>query len=590
MNVKQSIQISVYKPFKNQKTCQLGKDDSEFFFQLAIETSLKVPEEYNENAKDDMLIQCRSYYKNNQAEMNRIKDFEENYQSNLAISWYTKDSFLYRIINKALRTKNLSLIYKFRFIIKDLHNQLTLAHNQQFIPNSKSITTYRGQLLKLAELNTLRENVQGILMINIFLSTTYDEDVARVFAGDASTSPFLESVLFEMNIPSTTTKIFANIKEFSNLKEENECLFTCCTIFRIDSCKKSESIWHVQLTLIEHDIENTTFNSYRSLVNIDRIIPTYWTLSSILFHLGDSEKRKHYYRMTFGRLPIKHPDFLAEYFMHGLHYKSYNLALEFCKKGFEQELNCSSKLDYDTLFRYYSEIGLICSQTNGYSLAINYYKKALAICLDDSHSSISYCDLGWLYVWIGNVYHKMGEYRNMMNYYNKGLEIQQQLYGNKHIELISLYNDMALGYIEQLDCESAKTNTIKSLRILFPSSSCSKGYYYFESTFRNILQIKKTFDILLRLKHKCIQQLCPMCREYTRIQNNDGSAKEADPIERMYFTESDKYGYKRVQLSDGQTTGIYVSKDVNIYASPDLNMHINGKKIENPGDFSRNQR
>ncbi|CAF4259660.1 unnamed protein product, partial [Rotaria sordida] len=264
MNVKHSIQISVYKPFKNQKTCQLGGDDLEFIFQLFIETSLKVPEECDENAKDDMLIQCRSYYKNNQTEMDKIKDFEENYQPNLAISWYTKDTFLYRIINKALRTKNLSLIYKFRFIIKDLHNQLTLAHNQQFVPNSNSITTYRGQLLKQDELNTLKENVHGVLIINTFLSTTYDEEVALSFAGDGERRPFLESVLFEMNIPSTTTKIFANIQEFSNLKTEDECLFSCCTIFRIDSCKELGSRWHVQLTLIDQDMENTTFNSYRS--------------------------------------------------------------------------------------------------------------------------------------------------------------------------------------------------------------------------------------------------------------------------------------------------------------------------------------
>jgi hypothetical protein len=57
-------------------------------------------------AKDEMLSECRAYYRNNREELISIDKFERNYCSIDAIEWYTKSCFLYRIINKALRTED----------------------------------------------------------------------------------------------------------------------------------------------------------------------------------------------------------------------------------------------------------------------------------------------------------------------------------------------------------------------------------------------------------------------------------------------------------------------------------------------------
>jgi hypothetical protein len=62
-----------------------------------------------------MINECRLCYENDLIEQDKIKDLEENYSVNEAISWYTIDSFLFRILNKAFRTENIDIIFKFRF-------------------------------------------------------------------------------------------------------------------------------------------------------------------------------------------------------------------------------------------------------------------------------------------------------------------------------------------------------------------------------------------------------------------------------------------------------------------------------------------
>ncbi|CAF1685930.1 unnamed protein product, partial [Didymodactylos carnosus] len=78
--------------------------------------------------KNDMLDEARLFYKENDYELKIISEFDENYISNDAIRWYTRESFLYRLLNKALRTENIDIIFKFRFFIVDLYNQLKQEH------------------------------------------------------------------------------------------------------------------------------------------------------------------------------------------------------------------------------------------------------------------------------------------------------------------------------------------------------------------------------------------------------------------------------------------------------------------------------
>ncbi len=71
-----------------------------------------------------MIEEARCLYANNQFSLDVIDEFEREYQAKHAIKWYTHDSFLYRLVNKALCTRDICLIFKFRFLIRHIYTQL----------------------------------------------------------------------------------------------------------------------------------------------------------------------------------------------------------------------------------------------------------------------------------------------------------------------------------------------------------------------------------------------------------------------------------------------------------------------------------
>ncbi|CAF4656250.1 unnamed protein product, partial [Rotaria magnacalcarata] len=51
-----------------------------------------------------MLELCRTHYSRNQLELKHIKEFELTYTASDAIEWYTRDSFVHKIVNRAVRS------------------------------------------------------------------------------------------------------------------------------------------------------------------------------------------------------------------------------------------------------------------------------------------------------------------------------------------------------------------------------------------------------------------------------------------------------------------------------------------------------
>ncbi|CAF1488398.1 unnamed protein product [Didymodactylos carnosus] len=80
--------------------------------------------EHTDEAKREMIQFCRQQYEENDGELRCINEFERDYRPSKAIWWYTRESFLYRILNKALRIQDIDVLYKLRFFIADLHKQL----------------------------------------------------------------------------------------------------------------------------------------------------------------------------------------------------------------------------------------------------------------------------------------------------------------------------------------------------------------------------------------------------------------------------------------------------------------------------------
>ncbi|CAF0977611.1 unnamed protein product [Didymodactylos carnosus] len=165
----------------------------------------------------------------------------------MAIDWYTKNTCLYRILNQMFRQENVIGMFQLRYFIKDLYLQLKDLHTNyinSLLPENKSLTTYRGQFITINQVEQLKENINGLIYMNTFLSTTTDRDVGLIYAGaDGNKHPYLVSVIFKIEIDtSIISKPFTNINEFSYHKDENEVLFALGSVFKIKSVKNKEII------------------------------------------------------------------------------------------------------------------------------------------------------------------------------------------------------------------------------------------------------------------------------------------------------------------------------------------------------------
>jgi hypothetical protein len=112
------------------------------FMYLQIFKELILEIDYNDNTKQEFAEYCHSYCIDNRASLSIVDEIRRNYKEHSPIWWYTRDTFLYRLVNRSLRNLNAMTIWKLRLFIKDLHQ--ALAQLQSSAP--VSITKlYRGQ-------------------------------------------------------------------------------------------------------------------------------------------------------------------------------------------------------------------------------------------------------------------------------------------------------------------------------------------------------------------------------------------------------------------------------------------------------------
>ena len=171
------------------------------------------------DAQQQMLEECRSYYRNNPSQLAKIDDFERTYRPEEAIKWYTQDSFLYRIINRALRTEDVEALYTFRYFITDLSDSLAAARSELLIPR-----VYRGVSVSRDEVE--KYQVGYLVATNGFFSCSANLQVARLFGGlDPQTGTSssrdrhdeLQFAVFEIGIDSrhASTVTLADISDDS---------------------------------------------------------------------------------------------------------------------------------------------------------------------------------------------------------------------------------------------------------------------------------------------------------------------------------------------------------------------------------------
>ena len=262
--------------------------------------------EGNKSDGKELIALCKTHYEHDHLELNRIHEFRQNYVPAKALWWYTRNSFVYKVLNMALRRQDIHILFLFRSFICDVRDCLKTLNSSQ---SMDKFCAYRGQLMSNQEISILQNSIGQFICVSSFLSTTIRRDTALFFLGEGQPDNNLQRVLFEIDVDGkrihqNNTKTFADIKEYSDFNDEGEVLFMLGSIFRLKSIRlSSEKIWVIQMNLCnddEHDLkevlEQMGKQNGKGPTNLR-------SLGKLLWMMGELELSEKYYCRLINQLP-----------------------------------------------------------------------------------------------------------------------------------------------------------------------------------------------------------------------------------------------------------------------------------------------
>ncbi|CAF1020795.1 unnamed protein product [Didymodactylos carnosus] len=352
------------------------------FSQLLTDVLLRM--ESTEAEQQEFIAVCRKQYDGRVTDLRTIEEFERTYSPERAIHWFTKQTFLYLLLNRALRMHNIDLLILFQFFIKDIYQHL---HKLQKEQSSTPIRVYRGQLMSNEETGRLLSIEGQLISMNSFLSTSRNRDFTLLYLGN---SPFpndgLQRVLFEIFLDPrfSDRKPFADITTISNFPEEEEILLMLGSIFRLEDMRMENGIWIIQLQQCD-DInpDSRTLLDYRSEEHHEES-PLY-SLATLLSNFGKLDIAERCFLRYLDQLPDNHPD----------------------------------------VFWCYLSLGTVLEGVASDNESLRMYKKALAV-VEQIYSSDQYFS-SIVYVSMGKVYTNIRDYEQALTYLTKALSVFEQL-------------------------------------------------------------------------------------------------------------------------------------------------------------------
>ncbi|CAF1483194.1 unnamed protein product, partial [Adineta steineri] len=221
-------------------------EPSFMYTQLIKEIVLEI--KYNDESRQLFVNFCREYYADNNRMLDTTDQFEREYALHSPIWWYSKETFLYSIINRSLRILDVKIIMKIVFFMHDLHCQIEHLY-QEWIDKPNLLTVYRGQIVTQSDFEKLKKGQGGLLSFNSFLSTSTNREVALIFADSNESDATTIGIFFEIKINSKISSTpFISLGNLSHFEEENEILFSMHSIFEIgDIYQINERLWQVEL-------------------------------------------------------------------------------------------------------------------------------------------------------------------------------------------------------------------------------------------------------------------------------------------------------------------------------------------------------
>lgn len=515
---KQAITISLFD--RNQKLSKdLSKESASFLWhQLLIRVLRQMPK--NDQSKEDLLNKCEEYYRFNEHELKNIDEFRKDYSYENAIQWYTDECFLYKLLNKALRTENIQLIYSFRFFIIDLCSEI---ENEYLKMKTKtSFKTYRGQIMSIDELEKLKNNIGKILSINGFFSTSLDIDVSFKFARQNVNLNYLQSIIFEIEVdPSTKTSIYADISHKAIYPNEKEILFNLNSLFKIISVdfNSIDGICKVQLKTTDEGTEDIEQHLKYIQQEIDECSPIIYFGWLLLNELGQVNEAEKYFQTLLKTLSSDHQDIASVYNGIGrVHSERNNLSLALENYETAYEIRRKQLPDNHSLIAAsLHNIANIIKEKGNFDKALDYFQQALTI--ENNNHPDDHVRKAVIILNIGNTLSEKGDYDAALQQLLQALNMFRQKLPDTHPKISACLSDIGFVYQKKGDLETALDYYNKVLKI--DEQCLPADHPHLSKDIKNIAFIyltnKKTEEAL----HFCREKLHDLKnnseKSYTRI-------------------------------------------------------------------------
>ncbi|CAF0908829.1 unnamed protein product [Didymodactylos carnosus] len=383
-----------------------------------------------------MLKKCALFYRDDATKLAEIERFRDTYKQQEAITWYTKDSFIYRLVNKALRTEDIDLLYSFRFFITDLCAQLEERSRRQNKENK--LTLYRGSRLPEDILKQLRQSIGGLISINSFLSTTRAEQTARVFAGQGGPKPAREEiVLFNISAkPSLSTVVFADVQEDIGwtMDDEQEVLFSLNATFKIEEVVYDTvlELWKVKMTGTDEGSERVRQYLRFQQKTIHYNSPMICFGNLMFRYIGQVDRAERYFDTLLKTLPEDHPDLACIYCQLGQVYEAkgeLDSALKKHMKAYEIRQRTLPP-DHPDIASSLNALGHMY-RTKNIEQALDFYQQSLAIYKKRSCHQNEMGKAAALQN-LGNIYLVKHEFDTALRFYKRSRRKYSRLMPPKH--------------------------------------------------------------------------------------------------------------------------------------------------------------
>ncbi|CAF4692120.1 unnamed protein product [Rotaria sp. Silwood1] len=413
-------QTFIYSLF-NQKHKLITNESASFlWYYMLIDILKQIPQ--NESLRDEILNKCSDYYRTNRLELDNIELFRQNYLTQQAIQWYRNDCFIYKLLNRALRTIDFEILYSIRFFIIDLYFQIKKEYKN--IKKQEYLIVYHAQIMSIEEIKKLKKYIGYLISINNFLLTSYNKNLLLKNYFQENFSIYV-NVLFEIHIDLRIETI--SLTNISSLCHENEILLNINSIFKIDSIEYDSinNLWNIKL--ITNDDETKHVHEYLKWTQKEMDYDSSMIYFGYLLwnELGQMNQAKNYFHILLKLLTNNNRD----------------------------------------IAKIYIELGNINNEIEEYKLALENYEYALDIYQkqipkDNIHIAL-------VLNHIGIVYKHMGKFDRAIEYYQQSLDIYETTcsHNTDHIHRTNTMVNMALAYRDKKDFHTALTYLMQAYNI-----------------------------------------------------------------------------------------------------------------------------